>query len=106
MKTIVALSLAVASLCVGTVVCYHSYQDLIPNGKSVPSPCPHGGTWAGVGHNKIHGNGPRNSFGVVSLIWIFCILGNLVSVDFYLLGNLVSTDFYIDLLGNFVSVDF
>ena len=71
MKTIIALSLAVASLCVSTVLGYPSYGGLIPNGRSVPSPCPAGGTWGGVGHNLQYGTGPLNPFGVVSTIFIY-----------------------------------
>ena len=69
MQTAVTLSVAVAaSLCISTVLAYPNYKGLIPNGGSVPSPCPGGGTWGGVGHNLQYGTGPLNPFGVVNII--------------------------------------
>lgn len=42
---------------------FETFQDYIPNGKIVPSPCPGGGIWQGVGHQAIGGAGYRNPFG-------------------------------------------
>jgi len=36
----------------------------IPNGDKVPSPCPAGGAWPGVGHQVPAGGGDRNPFGL------------------------------------------
>jgi len=42
---------------------YQRYQTYIPNGDKVPSPCPAGGAWPGVGHLVSAGGGDRNPFG-------------------------------------------
>jgi len=39
------------------------YQEAIPNGDRVPSPCEPGATWAGVGHLAAGGGGELNDFG-------------------------------------------
>merc|ERR1711874_410874 len=57
MKLLVALS-----VCVGVASAYITYQDLIPNGASVPDPCTNG-IWNGVGHIISFGTGARNQFG-------------------------------------------
>ncbi|XP_033739863.1 temptin-like [Pecten maximus] len=54
-------------LCVllGVSVAYPKYQQSIPNGQSVPNPCPGGtGNWKGVGHYNPYGGGDRNLFGL------------------------------------------
>jgi len=55
------LSLIVCAFGVRVVSCYAHYQEEIPNGDRVPSPC--GGVWIGVGHTHQSGAGARNPFG-------------------------------------------
>ncbi|XP_060070500.1 temptin-like [Ylistrum balloti] len=48
----------------GVSLTYPTYQQAIPNGGSVPSPCPGNRIWAGVGHINRNGGGVRNLFGL------------------------------------------
>ena len=43
---------------------YSIYQDQIPNGHIVPSPCYPNVFWPGVGHESAHGGETRNPFGL------------------------------------------
>ncbi|KAK7114204.1 hypothetical protein V1264_000302 [Littorina saxatilis] len=43
---------------------YGIYQNRIPNGDSVPSPCNPNVIWRGVGHLNAQGGGIRNKFGL------------------------------------------
>lgn len=46
------------------VTAYPYYQDRIPNGDEVYSPCNTTMKWKGVGHILIGGGGSRNPFGI------------------------------------------
>ena len=56
--------LFLVALFIGVASSFPSFQNMIPNGGSVPNPC-NMGTWAGVGHTAVRGAGPRNLFGLV-----------------------------------------
>lgn len=43
---------------------YPMFQQNIPNGEIVPSPCNPNHVWQGVGHQAKGGGGPRNPFGL------------------------------------------
>ncbi|XP_013085977.2 temptin-like [Biomphalaria glabrata] len=53
--------LALAGLT--AVLGFSTFRSRIPNGDRVPSPCPAGGIWGGVGHFNSSGGGPLNPFG-------------------------------------------
>ena len=46
------------------VRCRKAYQTLIPNVDRIPHPCDDDLVWAGVGHYRPSGGGPRNPFGI------------------------------------------
>ncbi|KAH9489133.1 hypothetical protein Btru_057526 [Bulinus truncatus] len=58
-----SLTIALFVALLPAVLAYHTFTDLIPNGRSVPDPCNPGSVWEGVGHLVKEGQSKRNSFG-------------------------------------------
>jgi len=56
-------NLLLCAVCLRVVGGFSHYQQQIPNGQWVPSPCEQGEVWMGVGHMNPAGGGPRNPFG-------------------------------------------
>ena len=74
---------ALISLCVS----YESYQNKIPNGRSVPHPCKPNYIWYGVGHQKVLGSGSRNPFGE-AFAMANHVRNKLIFLIFYLHSNI------------------
>ena len=62
------MKLTLILLCfVSLAYAHRNYQSSIPNGHSVPNPCPSDGIWNAVGHQNVNHGGARNSFGQVTV---------------------------------------
>lgn len=69
---------AIISLLFAAAAAHSTYQNLIPNGHTVPNPCGTG-YWLAVGHfDPLHHTHDKNQFGLVSFFISYIIVWVLI----------------------------